>query len=225
LPLFFFKTFEHLMEEIVKALQQWADYRRDHPESTFEDFCRFHLASHKKNDLKALAETEGPPDLDSLFMMTVARSTLAFWVYMRIAIRGTPLSSIESIMLCAALHNLGESRKGDVINHSMIEISTGTGILNRLIEKGIINQRVDGEDKRSKLLSLSTAGQSALKKCFKMAGLAREIFLVDTTDDDKRIVAQILNPLQKKHSKLAVESKGKTIEEIHARVVDRKKKD
>src|SRR5437868_3942673 len=144
------------MEEILIILQQWVDYRKHHPDSVFEDFCRFYLASHKKIEGKKGPRTAGPPNLDGLFMMTVSRSTLAFWVYMRIAIRDMPLSSIESIMLCAALNQLGESRKSDVINYAMMEISTGTDILNRLIEKGFINQRIDPEDKRSRLLSLSS---------------------------------------------------------------------
>jgi DNA-binding MarR family transcriptional regulator len=157
-------------------------------------------------------------------MMSVTRSTLAFWVYMRIALKDTPLPSIEDIMFCSALNNLGESRKSDVINYAMLEISTGTDILNRLIKKGFINQRIDPNDKRSKLLTLTSPGVKALKKCFKKASMARELFLADLTEDDKKLVAQILDPLQEKHSKLSVENKGKTIEDIHAMIVGQKNK-
>ena len=213
------------MEEVIMILQQWAAYRKNHPGSEFEDFCRFYLNSSKTKTLKQSRLKSLPPlDSDSMFMMTVTRSTLAFWVYMRIALKGTPLPSIESIMFCSALNNLGESRKSDVINSAMIEISTGTDILNRLIKKGFINQRIDPADKRSKLLTLSPSGLVALKKCYKKAGMAREFFLADLTEDDKKLVAQILDPLQEKHSKLSVESKGKTIEEIHAIIVGQKNK-
>ena len=94
-------------------------------------------------------------------MMGLSRSTLAFWVYMRIALKGIALPSIESIVFCAARNNLGESRKSDVINYAMLEISTGTDILNRLIKKGFINQRIDPDDKRSKLLTLTSTGTTA----------------------------------------------------------------
>ena len=212
------------MEEIVVILQQWADYRKLRPSSEFAEFCRFYLVkSDQQNRPRKKRHPSGPPDLDSMFMMTVSRSTLSFWVYMRIALRDMPLSSIESIMLCSALNNLGECRKSDVINHAMLEISTGTDILNRLIHKGLINQRIDPDDKRSKLLSLNPPGVSALKKCYKKAALAREIFLADLTDNEKELVAQILDPLQRKHSRFSIENKGKTIEEIHAMVVSKKK--
>lgn len=213
------------MEEVIMILQQWADYRKDHPNSEFEDFCRFYLKSPAIKRLRQSTLKSLPPlDTDSMFMMTVTRATLAFWVYMRIALKDTPLPSIESIMFCSALNNLGESRKSDVINYAMLEISTGSDILNRLIKKGFIHQRVDANDKRSKLLTLSSSGITALKKCYKKAQLARELFLADITEDDKKLVAHILDPVQEKHSRMAIESKGKIIEEIHSMILEKKKK-
>ncbi len=213
------------MEEIIMILQQWADYRKNHPTSNFEEFCRFYLAKpHIKEYKKPKTGKPAPPDADSMFWMTVSRTTLSFWVYMRIALRGTPIPSIESLMVCAALNNLGESRKTDVINYAMMEISTGTDIINRLVAKGFIKQRVDPEDKRSKLLTLSETGRKALFQCFKQAAIARQIMLADVTDDEKKLVAQILYPLQEKHAKLSVQNKGKTIKEIYDEVVDKGQK-
>jgi DNA-binding MarR family transcriptional regulator len=210
------------MEEVVTILQKWAEYRRNHPGSEFEAFCRFYLSSQALKT-SASSKVATPSNTDGLFMMSISRSTLAFWVYMRIALKNTPLPSIEDIMFCSALNNLGESRKTDVINYAMLEISTGTDILNRLIKKGFINQRIDPDDKRSKLLTLTSPGVVALKKCYKKASMARELFLADLTEDDKKLAVQILYPLQEKHSRLSVENKGKTIEEIHAMIKGKKR--
>ena len=210
------------MEDVIQVLQKWSDYRKTHPGSGFEDFCRFYLATRTLKTPSSL-KTPGPSNTDGFFMMSLTRSTLAFWVYMRIALKDTPLPSIESIMFCSALNNLGESRKTDVINYAMMEISTGTDILNRLIEKGFIHQRTDPDDKRSKLLTLTPSGVAALKKCYKKAGMAREIFLAGLTDEDKKLVTQILFPLQEKHSRSSVESKGKSIEEIYTAITGKKK--
>lgn len=208
------------MEDIIEVLKQWAAYRKNHPKGVFEDFCRYYLLRLRTHATpKKGGALRRPPDTDSMFMMTLSRSTLAFWVYMRIALRDTPLPAIEEVMICAALFQLGESRKTDVINHSMMEISTGTDILNRLIKKGVVRQRVDPDDKRSKLLTLTPSGIRTLQKCFAKARMARKAFLADLTEDDKKLVAGILDPLQEKHSKLAVASKGKTIEEIYEETV------
>jgi len=217
------------MEDVIEVLQRWAEYQKSHPGGGFEDFCRFYLATpkgkrQKDGRLDAYFKKAQPADTDSMFMMTMSRSTLAFWVYMRIALRDTPLPAIEDVMLCSALYHLDESRKTDIINFAMMEISTGTGNLNRLIEKGFVEERIDPDDKRSKLLVLSASGTKALKQCFAKAKMARDIFLADLTEDDKKLVANILNPLQEKHARLAIARKGKSIEEIHQEVFGEKKK-
>ena len=211
------------MEEVILVLQKWADYRKTHPRSDFEAFCRFYLSRQQAPKNTRSPKMARPTDANGLFMMSLSRSTLAFWVYMRIALKDTPLPSIEDIMFCSALNNLGESRKTDVINYAMLEISTGTDILNRLIKKGFIHQRVDPDDKRAKLLTLTASGVTALKKCYKKASMARELFLADLSEDDKSTVIQILYPLQEKHARLAIESKGRTIEEIYGIVTGRKR--
>ncbi len=213
------------MEEVLKILQEWVEYDKAHPKSKFEDFCRYYL---KKPEVTAFKPTQidvpSPTTTDGQFMMTVSRTTLAFWVYMRIALKETPMPSIESLMICAALNNLGESRKTDVINYAMLEISTGTDIINRLIKKGFIYQRTDSNDKRSRLLTLSDSGKEALFQSFRKASVARDILLSDITEDDKILVSQILYPIQEKHAKFSVESKGKTIEEIYDLIFGEEKK-
>jgi DNA-binding MarR family transcriptional regulator len=209
------------MEDVTFILQELKEYQQQFPGGVFKDFCKFYLANEP---LKTSASSKlvRPKDADALFMMSLTRSTLAFWVYMRTALKETPLPSIESIMFCAALNSLGESRKTDIVNYAMMEISTGTDILNRLIKKDFIHERIDPKDKRSKLLKLTAAGATALKKCFKKAAMARELFLKDLSDDDKKIVTQILYPLQEKHSRLSIENKKKTIEEIYEAIMSQK---
>jgi len=208
------------MEKIIKVLEHWSAYEKTHPQSEFEDFCRYYLSRPEARKYKP-PKSQGPtpPDANGLFMMAVTRTTLAFFVYMRIALKDSPMPSIDSLMICAALNNLGESRKTDIINHAMVEISTGVDIINRLIKKNFIHQRVDPDDKRSKLLTLSASGKKALFQCFARSNIAREILLTGLTEDDKKLVTQILLPVQAKHTKLSVENKQKTIEEIRDMVV------
>ena len=214
------------MEEILKILQEWVEYEKTHPKSKFDDFCRYYLKKPEVAVFKpSKRDVPSPTNIDGQFLMTVSRTTLAFWVYMRIALKETPMPSIESLMICSAVNNLGESRKSDVINYAMLEISTGTDIINRLIKKGFIRQRTDPNDKRSRLLTLSDEGQSALFQSYRKASVAREILLAGLTNEDKELVAHILDPVQQKHAKLSVESKGKTIEEIHAMIFGKEKKE
>ena len=203
------------MEKIISILQEWAAFEKLHPKGEFEDFCLYYLAmSRVRKEKRAEIKTLHPIDLNGKMARAVTRIHLSLWVYMRIALKNTPLEAIEQFMFMAALNALGECRKTDVINHAMMEISTGTGILNRLIEKDFIHERVDPNDTRSKLLKLTKTGQAILIKCFKKSHMVREILFAGLTEDDKQLVVYLLDPVHEKHATLSIESKHKTIEEI-----------
>ncbi|HEX8037729.1 MAG TPA: hypothetical protein VF490_01200 [Chryseosolibacter sp.] len=205
------------MKEIISILEKWSEFQTSHPKGDFEDFCRYYLAKSRSARIgRQKVKERLPIDLNGKVARAVSRTHLSLWLYMRIALKNTPFTSIEQFMFSAALFALGESRKSDVINYAMMEISTGTDILNRLIEKGFVHERVDPDDKRSRLLTLTRAGRSVLMKCFKTSSKVRQILFGDLTDEDKQLLVYLLDPVHEKHARLAVESKNKTIEAIHA---------
>lgn len=167
--------------------------------------------------------TRLPIDLNGKVARAVTRTHLSLWVYKRIALKNTPFKAIEQFMFMAALNTLGESRKTDVINFAMMEISTGTGILNRLIKKGFVHERIDLKDTRSKLLTLTKSGKSTIIKCFKKSYMVRKILFAGLTDEDKHLIAYILDPVHEKHASLSVESKNKTIEQIFSKTFPERK--
>ncbi len=212
------------MDEIVELVNQWAHFKKIYPKATLEEFYRFQLAQHDTGTL-ASEHIKGndPQSTANRFMKVIARLHLAYNFYLRIALKDSPLAAIEKFAFLAALNVLGESSKTQVINYLMMEMSTGSDILNRLKAEGFLSQRNDPNDRRSKLIKITEAGDEVLQECFKKTALVREILLSDLTEDEEKICVQILYPIQEKHAKLAIESKGKSIEELfQAHVVNKK---
>jgi DNA-binding MarR family transcriptional regulator len=203
------------MEEVVQLVTRWADFKKVYADGTIEEFHRFELA---KRDNGALASEhikgKDPQSTDNRFMKVIARLHLSYNVYLRIALKDTPLAAIEKFAFLAALNVIGESSKTQVINYAMMEMSTGSDILKRLMKDQFISQRNDPDDKRSKLIKITEKGLQVLQQCFERTAMIRSILLRDLTEDEEKICVQILYPIQEKHAKLAVESKNKTIEEI-----------
>ena len=143
---------------------------------------------------------------------------------LRIALKDTPLAATEKFVFLAALNVIGESSKTQVISYAMMEMSTGGDILNRLLKDNFIAQRNDPNDKRSKLISITDKGIEVLQQCFEKTAMVRKILLQGLTEDEEKICVQILYPIQEKHTKLAVESKNKSIEEIlNSQLTDKKR--
>lgn len=202
-------------EELIELINYWADFKKTYPGRSIEDFHRFELA---KRDTGALASEHirgnDPQSSANRLMKVIARLHLAYNVYLRIALRDSPLEATEKFAFLAALNVLGETSKTQAINYAMMEMSTGIDILNRLLKENYISQRNDPDDKRAKLIKLTDAGYAVLQECFLKTATIREILLQDLTEDEKKICVQILYPVQEKHAKQAVENKHRTIEEI-----------
>ncbi len=203
------------MDDIVELVNQLANFKKVYPKATLEEFYRFQLAQFDTGTF-ASEHIKGndPQSTANRFMKVIARLHLAYNFYLRIALKDTPLAAIEKFAFLAALNVLGESSKTQVINYAMMEMSTGSDILNRLKGEGYISQRNDPNDRRSKLIKITPSGDEILQQCFKKTAVVREILLSELTEDEEKICVQILYPIQEKHARLAVESKGKSIEEL-----------
>ncbi|GAB3549744.1 MarR family winged helix-turn-helix transcriptional regulator [Spirosoma fluminis] len=210
------------MDELIVLINAYADYQKSHTAVTATEFCRHFMAT-----MSTIQPPSGDPALaritplspDANFIRTISRLTAAYNLYLRIGLRATSLVNQERFNLLAATNRLSESRKTDIINYALIEISTGSEILNRLAEDGLISERVDPADKRSRLVRITEKGKEALQQGFHQSTLALQILLQNFPEEDKKLCIQLLHPLEERHSVIAVENRNKSLAEILAVVV------
>jgi DNA-binding MarR family transcriptional regulator len=201
------------MEELKKLINEWVAFVEKKPQGTVENFCQYFLLKSEKS-VKADKKILQPTDLDGHFMKVMMRLSQSYSIYAKIALRDTQLPAYENFVFLAVSRLLKEAKKSDIINYTMMDISTGSDILNRLTNEGYLKVRNDPDDKRSKLISITSAGEKVLKECFKKTFVARRILLKGLTDEDKKLCIQILEPLEMRHSTKSIESRNKSIEEI-----------
>ena len=193
---------------IVQLVNEWAAFEKDHQNAEIEDFCRFYL---RQKEAKA---SVNPIGQNAVLVRVISRINAAFTLYMRCALLETGLENIEGFPFLNAANFLGESKKTEVINYNLTELSTGIDILNRLISKGLISERPDPEDKRSKLVKITEKGNQVLDQCYKKIGIASSIIFADLSNEDKELCIQILMPIEEKHTQIALEAKGKCLQEL-----------
>lgn len=206
---------------LVQLVNEWAAFEKEHQNPEIEDFCRFYL---RQKEMKASVIPKGQ---NAVLVRVISRINAAFALYMRCALMETGLENIEGFPFLNALNFLGESKKTEVINYNLTEFSTGIDILNRLIAKGLLIERQDPEDKRSKLVKISDKGKTVLEQCYNKIGIAAEIMFADLSSQDKELCIQLLMPVEEKHTKIALDSKGKCLTELDQianKVVNKKTK-
>jgi DNA-binding MarR family transcriptional regulator len=200
---------------VSKLVAEWEDFEVQHTNSSIEDFCRYYLLREReKSGMAGVVGGHIPPNTNALLLKILGRIGLIFLNYRTLALEETELGIPEGFPFLNALKHLGESKKTDVVNYNLTELSTGIDILNRLKAQGLISERPDLVDRRSKLVSITEKGERVLLECYQKMHVLGEIMLCDMSEDEKMICVQLLKNLEIKHSRLVNESKGKTLEEI-----------
>jgi len=204
------------MAGIISSLvANWEDFEAQHKGASIEDFCRYYLLREReKSGFEGLAGGVIPPYTDALLMKVISRLGLIFLIYRTQALEETELDNPEGFPFLNALKHLGESKKTDVINYNLTEISTGIDILNRLKAQELISERPDESDRRSKLVKITFKGESVLQECYLKMHVVGKILLGGMGEDEKMLCVQLLKNVEIKHAKLATETKGKTLAEI-----------
>lgn len=213
------------MNQLVQLVNEWGAFEEHHPDATAEEFCRHYLISHReKISRREMAGGIVPPNPRGLLLKLSGRIMQAFFIYARIAISETELKSFEGFPYLNALKHRGESSKTEVINHNLAELSTGIEILKRLKKQGMITERQDPEDGRSRLVKISPKGEQVLQQCYEKLRYVTEMIFDGTADDDIQLCIQLLKQVEVRHARLAVECKGKSLSQAYEYVTGKKMK-
>lgn len=210
-----------MMNKAVELITEWGDFDAKHPNSNLEDFCRYYLMhkTKKKGNTWQSTRWPTPVTVDFALMRLIGRILKLHSIYAITATEGTGINTFDEFSLLNAVQCLNEPRKMDAIYTALFELSTGTGMLNRLKKIGLIAEYDDIEDRRSKRVKTTAEGQKVWETCRNQLGKLAEMEFYDLTEDEKRLCIQLLNKIDEKFSKLWLSHKGKPFEEIYKEMV------
>jgi DNA-binding MarR family transcriptional regulator len=114
------------------------------------------------------------------------------------AFREAGLSSDEFIVL-ATLMYMPRPAKTQLLRQCLIEIPTGSELLKRMKQAGLILEKPNPEDGRSACISLSAKGRQCLVRTFQRLGQMEDALSV-LTESEKETLLQLLERLDLHHS-------------------------
>jgi DNA-binding MarR family transcriptional regulator len=76
------------------------------------------------------------------------------------------LNTIDEFIILNTIFNKPEISKKTLYEECVIELSTGTQIVRRLVEQGFVKEVTNSDDKRVTLLTLTAKGTMLRNKCF-----------------------------------------------------------
>jgi hypothetical protein len=204
------------MNQTVELVKLWGAFEEKYPDGSIEDFCRYYLISQREGQNPAF--TLGgviPKSIDGVLLKTIGRIARLNATYAYVALKGTGVDQLEEFGILLSVQQRQNPRKTEVIYSNIQELSGGTVMVNRLISKGLLAESADVEDKRSKRITLTPAGEKAIGQCKERIGKLAKMMLLDLDEEDKKLCIQLLKGVEVKYTALwDKKQRGKAFEDI-----------
>jgi len=198
------------MSPLIEMVTEWEAFSSVQKNATLEAFCHHYIDKKKKKTVK----TSGPSQAFELARLTGRMASIQR-AYQKISLKSMPDMEIEWYYLLYTINRHTSIRKTDVLGFNyLLEPSTGIDIINRMIKAGLLREKVDTQDKRARLISITNEGKKLLHKADRLIQktMAHIFDSIDITEQQSLI--NILGKLEHKHSNLLIKHKHKTIDEI-----------
>ncbi|MBU3928430.1 MAG: hypothetical protein KKB74_11540 [Bacteroidetes bacterium] len=119
--------------------------------------------------------------------------------YVKKALVTTGIKTLEEFGLLASLIKTPGLLKSELINLQLMEISSGTEVLRRLIRSELIREYADVNDKRSKRLELTLKGRETIIAAFYEMYKAARIIRGNLSDKELIQATQVMEKLSAFH--------------------------
>ncbi|QDK77909.1 winged helix DNA-binding protein [Spirosoma sp. KCTC 42546] len=213
---------ELTVNKTVALVNLWGEFEEKHPEASIEDFFRYQLA-HQRERVAAtdtpMAGGTAPMHPNGQLLRLIGRVNKLNMVYAYAALDGTGVNQLEEFGLLMHISQAKNPRKTEIIYSNLMELSSGTDMLNRLKNRGFIREYDDTEDRRSKRVELTEEGLAVIAICRQRIGKLAGMMLHNMADDDIQLCIKLLKGVEQEFSARLPNDKGKAFEEVFKEVM------
>lgn len=135
--------------------------------------------------------------------------------YMKKIFKNSTINTLDEFGFLATLLREGSLLKNELINSHLLEISSGSEIIKRLIKNGLVKEVKDEKDKRAKRISLTEIGKVEIFNSFDEMHKVSEIIIGNLNPNEIKNALEVLNKLNYFHQQIHKEDKNSTIDVIH----------
>ncbi|MDW8334582.1 MAG: winged helix DNA-binding protein, partial [Bacteroidia bacterium] len=110
--------------------------------------------------------------------------------------------SLDELGFLMVTEQLENPKKSEVIALNLFEPTTGTEILRRLIQMGLVSQQDNPRDKRSKVLRVTAKGREVIDEAIKYVKRVGTLMGLGLDEQQKRHLNLLLTFLNARHGRI-----------------------
>ncbi|WP_317239190.1 MarR family winged helix-turn-helix transcriptional regulator [Hymenobacter sp. 5516J-16] len=142
------------------------------------------------------------------FLSRYARS------YSRLALRDSPLTTLEDFTYLATLNAYQPLSKTDLIGRNIHEKSGGMEVIRRLHKQGLVTEQMHSHDRRSRVLMLSDSGREVLFQLFERMEQVARVLAGNLNAPERQQLLYLLLKLDAYHYPRFHQQRAKTLDEL-----------
>jgi DNA-binding MarR family transcriptional regulator len=152
---------------------------------------------------------------DNRFIVwNIHRLSKYFRWYAKSFINANGLNSMDEFFFLVSINNRGTPAKNEVYKDTISELTTGTQMMKRLVEIGMVKEVVDKKDKRIKRVELTAKGKRTRENILEQSKKDLLLKAGNLSEEEKIQLKSSLTYLEKFHGEIYQNDGDKSIDEI-----------
>ena len=139
--------------------------------------------------------------------------------YTKKAFSNTSIKAIDEFDFLATLLKEESLLKNELINKHLLEISSGSEILKRLIKKGLISEFPDDFDRRAKRVSLTEQRRIEIMNAFDDMNKVSEIIIGNLNNTELNEALSVFEKLTYFHHHIHKKDRNTALNELHLKYI------
>lgn len=175
-----------LLHELLDLVERYEEFRGN-AEQSMSNFLRFadQTLEQQTSSEEPKAGMRGHAYLNAMIARDISFVYRYMRYFVRKAIKDTPLQTIDEYSYLITLMAKGEMTKTELNNYNVVEKTSGSEIIRRLLKEGLISQTRNLQDRRSLLLSITPKGREVVKELLPRMQQSSDLLLRDLSWDQK----------------------------------------
>ena len=213
-------------EILIELIEYLSIYESENENSgrnlNMTDFLGFMNSQYSTENVKAIelrgevnnndfADTRGSETDISILIVLMFRYAKG---YIKKALKDSPIKTADEFSFLITLLTFESLSKSELIQKQVMEKTSGTEIINRLLKLGLINQFNDETDKRSVRVRITHIGRMELLKILPHMQTVSQIVTGNLTETEKTMLAYMLRKLEHYHNDIFLNKKDSELEEL-----------
>jgi DNA-binding MarR family transcriptional regulator len=213
---------QKLLLELIGLVGEFEDGLKDDQEAALPDFLGFLNARDGSGDVTIRNLTGGQaqqmvadhstPEIEISRLISVMYRYAKG--YIKKALKNSSIQTADEFTFIIILMTHTSLSKTELINKNIMEKTTGTEVIKRLVKRGLIEQFSDAQDKRSQQVAVTNKGREEIYAVLPNMTMVSTIVAGNLTRSEKNTLAYLLKKLDYHHHELYTSRKDEDLAEL-----------